>query len=51
MQHFLWIILNSFALRNFFELLCRLSENAAKMRTNSDKISEKNQIDFSVEDG
>ena len=48
---FFLIILNLFAfLRNFFELSCGLSENAAKMRTDSDKISEKIQRNFSARD-
>ena len=43
------MILNSFVFfRNFFQLLCHLSENAAQIRTNSDKISGKIQRNFSA---
>ena len=37
-----------FFLWNFFELFCRLSENAAKMRENSDRILEEIQRPFSA---
>ena len=48
-QRFFWIILNSSAFfRNFSEMFYRLSENAAKMRTNWNKISEKVYINFSA---
>ena len=40
----LWIY--SFFFRNFFELLCYLSETAAEMRTSSAKISEKIRRSF-----